>query len=318
MLEILYTFADKECDDVRKKVVAISRAERFSPHSIEKDRAILQEVTARLCAAECDVETIREDELAHDSKSALQRLNGAVTCLSMCRSGEALSILNEVETRGVPVINSTESVRTCISRRAINDVMAHCGVPLPPSEGPAGYWLKRADGTAESASDVRFAADAAERDRAYEEMMQAGMDDVIVQAHVEGDLVKFYGVSGTDFFHICYPGDDGQTKFGDERRNGKPRHYPLDVDRLRAFADVTARASGTDVYGGDCIVDDAGGMVIIDFNDWPSFSRCRDAAAEAIKEIILKRIEGSCEPSAEPRLLGLCRGAAETRQSQSK
>ncbi|MFS6554926.1 hypothetical protein VPJ68_05445, partial [Parabacteroides distasonis] len=42
------------------------------------------------------------------------------------------------------------------------------------------------------------------------------------------------------------------------------------------------------MYGGDAIVTADGNFVIIDFNDWPSFSRCRDEAAEAIAEYVKK------------------------------
>jgi hypothetical protein len=43
-----------------------------------------------------------------------------------------------------------------------------------------------------------------------------------------------------------------------------------------------AAAVGLQVYGGDCIVTVDGAWYMIDFNDWPSFSRCREEAAEAI------------------------------------
>ena len=36
------------------------------------------------------------------------------------------------------------------------------------------------------------------------------------------------------------------------------------------------------MYGGDAIVTSDGDFYIIDFNDWPSFASCREAAAEAI------------------------------------
>jgi len=47
-----------------------------------------------------------------------------------------------------------------------------------------------------------------------------------------------------------------------------------------------ARAVGIKVYGGDCIVGEDGSFCIIDFNDWPSFSRCREDAATAIATLI--------------------------------
>ena len=36
------------------------------------------------------------------------------------------------------------------------------------------------------------------------------------------------------------------------------------------------------LYGGDAVVSSEGDIRIIDFNDWPSFSACRDDAAKAI------------------------------------
>ena len=49
-------------------------------------------------------------------------------------------------------------------------------------------------------------------------------------------------------------------------------------------AERLAAVIGLDVYGGDCIVRSDGTFAIIDFNDWPSFSRCREEAAKAIAE----------------------------------
>lgn len=42
------------------------------------------------------------------------------------------------------------------------------------------------------------------------------------------------------------------------------------------------------VYGGDAIVQADGSFKIIDFNDWPSFSPCRQEAAKAIWKLALK------------------------------
>ena len=94
----------------------------------------------------------------------------------------------------------------------------------------------------------------------------------------------------TGFFRFFYPGDDGQWKFGDERRNGRPCHYRFSAPGLRAMAERAASIAGTDVYGGDCIVRADGSVCIIDFNDWPSFSRCRDEAAEAIAGLVEARM----------------------------
>ena len=47
-------------------------------------------------------------------------------------------------------------------------------------------------------------------------------------------------------------------------------------------ADAAARHFGMPIYGGDAIIRPDGRFFLIDFNDWPSFSSCTQAAAEAI------------------------------------
>ena len=94
---------------------------------------------------------------------------------------------------------------------------------------------------------------------------------------------------GSSFFRHFYPTDDGQTKFGDETaRNGEAHHYAFDVSALQSEVERLAQLVGIEVYGGDAIIDRDGRFYIIDFNDWPSFSRCRDEAAEAIANCPLK------------------------------
>lgn len=117
-----------------------------------------------------------------------------------------------------------------------------------------------------------------------------GIKNVVVTAHVKGDLVKFYGVRGTEFFKTYYPGDDGMSKFGDELVNGKPAHYDFDTEKLKADAEKTAELIDIDIYGGDCIIREDGSYAIIDFNDWPSFSRCREEAADAMADVICKKM----------------------------
>ena len=103
---------------------------------------------------------------------------------------------------------------------------------------------------------------------------------------MQGDLIKFYGVEHTGFFRTFYPGDDGITKFGNEIVNGRPHHYVYDVEKLRVTAELLSRKLNTPVFGGDAIVTPAGDFFLIDFNDWPSFSRCRNEAANAIARLV--------------------------------
>ena len=163
-------------------------------------------------------------------------------------------------------------------------------VCLPPSEGTAGYWVKRGSGCAQSTLDVQFAATRNDVAHIQHDMAQRGITDVLVQAHVTGDVLKCYGVRGTSFFRAFYPSDDGVSKFGDERRNGPSHHYTYDAGLLREQTERVADRCSLDIYGTDYIIRPDGVPVLIDLNDWPSYSRCRDEAAEAIARRIIQRL----------------------------
>ncbi len=62
------------------------------------------------------------------------------------------------------------------------------------------------------------------------------------------------------------------------------------ADTLRRIAGRAAEATGLEVWGGDAIVTPKREFVLIDFNDWPSFSRCREKAATSIARYIANSI----------------------------
>ena len=256
----------------------IQRAVEFSPNSVDKDLAILDAVAQKLRMAHVMCDSISETDVLKAPS-----LCGVDCIFSMARRPETLQWLKTL--RGLRIINTPEGVEHC-SRRHLQQVMVQLALPVPPREGPSGYWLKRGDAAAQSQEDVVYAADQQVLDEAIRTFRQRGISDYVVSAHVRGDLVKFYGVQG-GFFRCYYPTDDGQTKFDDELRNGIAHHYPFDRQALQQDAERLAEAVGIEVYGGDCIVSADGAYCFIDFNDWPSFSRCREEAAEAIASLIM-------------------------------
>ena len=258
------------------KVLMIQRAPRFSPNSVEKDLAILEAVAARLSASGHNVTIC--SEISQWGQSPL------CDCIfSMGREPETLERLKAL--KDVKIINRPEGIENC-SRSTLEDIMKRIGTPIAPREGDHGYWLKRGDAAAQSEDDVQFAADKILLSEKIRAMEQRGISSYTVSAHVVGDLVKFYGVRGTGFFRYYYPTDDGDTKFSDETHNGSARHYAFEASAMQTEAERLAEAVGIDVYGGDCIVGSDGTFCMIDFNDWPSFSRCREDAAEAIASLV--------------------------------
>ena len=270
---LTHVFDIDHASDIRKaesrccRCLLIQRAQCFSPHSVDKDFAVLQALSRQLGGAPI----VSEEEIT----AGYQLPASTKTVYSMARSEAALSWLSTLEAAGVTVVNPTAGVRAC-RRSNINKVMQMHHLPLPPDAGADGYWVKRGDGTAQSKDDVRFCQDEEALAQAKADLRQRGVTDIVVQAHVKGDLVKFYGVEGADFFRCYYPTDDGETKFGDEALNGTAQHYPFSMERLKQDAEHLSRLLHTPVYGGDAIVKSNGTYVIIDFNDWPSFSRCRE------------------------------------------
>ena len=257
------------------KVLVVLRDERFSPNAVERDKAIMMAIVRRLEAQGHTVSVGSETQLPSN--------DGYELIFSMGRLPQTLHWLEHQKAR---VINTPGSVARC-TRSVVERLMRETGVPMPPRQGNHGYWLKRGDAAAQEKGDVVYAADENELEQAIAVFRQRGIVDYTVSAHVAGDVVKFYGVKGpAGFFRYYYPVDDGDTKFGDEQRNGKAHHYPFDADALQQTADQLATAVGIEVYGGDCIVRQDGSFCIIDFNDWPSFSRCREEAADAIVKLI--------------------------------
>ena len=258
------------------KVLMIQRAPQFSPNSVEKDRAILEAVGACLTAQGHAVSVVSEDGLAE--------IPSCDVIFTMGRLPETLEALSAVPA-DCRIINTPQGIVSC-SRCRLESIMAQVGTPVPPKEGSDGYWLKRGDAAAQSEDDVQFAPDKTSLEAKIRQMTQRGITQYTVSAHVVGDLVKFYGVSGTGFFRYYYPTDDGKTKFRDEERNGSACHYPFELSAVQTDAERLAEAVGIKVYGGDCIVRSDGSFCFIDFNDWPSFSRCREEAAEAIASLV--------------------------------
>lgn len=258
--------------------MAIKRDARFSPHSESKDKAILQ--------LSCD---LLEKGIPMIEERQLDDSYVADIYLSMARFPAAIQCLKRFEAHGKTVVNRGEAVEAC-SRSRLQSIMLDHQIPIPPEEGKDGYWIKRGDVAAQQEDDVVYCENEEALRQAKSRFLQRGITDVVVSAHVVGDVVKFYGV-GHHFFRYFYPTDDRQTKFSHELVNGEAHHYAFDEESLKSIVQRLADVISLDVYGGDAIIDKEGHIYIIDFNDWPSFSRCRNEAAEAIVKLIKEKMQ---------------------------
>ena len=231
-----------------KKILMVLRAECFSPGAVERDAAVLHAVGHSLGSRGAEVDYVAEQQLS----SVLGAIGGDVDAVfTMARSEAALDCLQQAEDNGVTVVNPTRGVRLCGSRRAINQLMRANDIPAaPPYQSGAG-WVKSDRG-----HQVGYAADEA----AVASLCKT-IADPVVTAHVSGTDIKFYGVADGFFY---------------------PSGHPF----LRQVAVRLACLAGVSVFGGDAVMRPDGSFVIVDFNDWPSFSPCRDEAADAISRLV--------------------------------
>src|SRR5438132_1301696 len=112
----------------------------------------------------------------------------------------------------------------------------------------------------------------------------------VLQPHVEGDLVKFYGI-GAGARSDGAPAWFRWFYHKEQRVVG----HPLDPAQLARAVRRAALALGLDVYGGDAIVTRAGGIVLLDVNAWPSFALYREEAAERIAAHVAFRFAGAAQ-----------------------
>ncbi len=252
------------------------REKAMSPGKVEADAAILDAVLAGLAAKGWEVRRLSADELPPEPPPA-------AVILHMAQGPQALDILERWEDQGARLINSPKAVRRCY-RRHLFPVLAGKGVAYPLTrfytlseaetawsvDFPGPGWLKRAEVHAEAPGDVRRVGNVAEAWEVLADFRARAIDSLIWQEHVPGREIKFYGVGPGRFFR-AFAGDSPEAL--------KTALFSASLQKL---AEHAARLAGVAVFGGDAIVTPEGQPVLIDLNDWPSFSRCREDAAKEI------------------------------------
>lgn len=268
------------------------RAGIFSPNHIGNDATILNLTADQLRKRGCEVRIYSEEQLAA----------GAVTediIINMCRHQRSYSVLQQKEDEGALVINSGYGVENC-TRERLTRILIGNGIPTPESImvntdervidrmdrlGISKAWVKRGDFHTMHKEDVTFARHPEETQEVVQEYFLRGIKRAVVSRHVEGELLKFYGVYGTPWFYCFY-------HHGSRELQGMDPDKPsFDREALAEVCGRAAEALDIMVYGGDAIVLPDGSFTIIDFNDWPSFAPCRAEASAVIARAVLAEIK---------------------------
>lgn len=274
------------------------RAGAYSPNHIGNDAAIFMGVCDHLRKRGCEVRILTETEFQE------QEIHEDYI-LDMCREQASIRKLEELEDAGKLVVNSGFGIENCTRERMTRLLLGN-GFPHPVSlmvdtnenvqdalkeAGIERCWIKRGDFHAMHKEDVSYCRHREEAQEVLHEFYFRGIRRAVINEHLDGDLVKFYGVEGTDFFYWFYPFDSGHGKYGLEAINGKSKGLHFDLDILKDNCNRAAKLLDVKVYGGDCIVGADGVARIIDFNDWPSFAPCRQDAAPYIAKCVLSAIK---------------------------
>lgn len=286
------------------KIAAVKRSGAFSPNHIGNDTAILNIVADQLRKRGCEVNIYNEEQL----------IAGEVhedIVVNMCREHRSIAVLQQMEDQGRLVINSGYGIENCIRER-MTRILIGSNIPYPESlivntdefvrdrlvrAGFTRCWIKRGDYHTMHKEDVSHVRHPEEAQEVLQEYFLRGIKRAVINRHLEGDLIKFYGIVGSPFFYWFYPFTDHHSKYGMEAINGVEKGTHFDEEALKAICRRAADVLDVKIYGGDCIVDAQGNMQIIDFNDWPSFAPCRNQAAPQIAKVILSMAKKHIEKS---------------------
>ena len=268
----------------------IFREEAHSPGRESDDAEILRLTAKGLGAKGFQVDLKTPDELGVVTDARPRGI------FLMCEQPGALQALGAWETAGVRAVNSPAAVLNTYRDRMIAQ-FAEARVPFIASRllatsgervaAPQPLWVKRADVHNTQEGDVVYAADAAAVARALEGLAARGIPFAVLQPHVDGDLIKFYGIGPGGGAH----GEPPWFRWF-YHRDQQLRGHAFDQRALACLVRQAAGALGLEIYGGDCIATASGELVLIDLNAWPSFALFREEAASAIAAYLSVRFRG--------------------------
>jgi glutathione synthase/RimK-type ligase-like ATP-grasp enzyme len=274
----------------------IYREQQHSPGREFDDAEILRLVAKHVEAAGYQVHLKTPEELREidDPSPSLVFL--------MCERIEALGLLEPLEMKGVPHVNPLQAVLNTYRDRMI-PILAASAVPIPRSQiissnssdpghpsphlgaGLFPVWIKRADVHNTQSGDVELMPSPEKLRMALTALHGRGISHVVLQQHIPGDLIKFYGIGKPPAGHQ----KDAWFRWFYHRDQDLAR-YPFSEEALRTLTQQAASAIGLEVYGGDAIITPAGEILLIDINAWPSFALFREEAASEIATWLLRRM----------------------------
>lgn len=270
------------------------RAGIFSPNHIGNDSSIFNIVAEQLRKRGCEVNVYSEEQF----------IAGAVKediIFNMCREPRSIELLQKLEDQGALVINSGYGIENCIRERMAR-ILLGSNIPYPESiivstdeairdslakANISRCWIKRGDSHTMHNEDVTYVRHPEEAQEILQEYFLRGIKRAVINRHLDGELIKFYGILGTPFFFWL----STSSASSDRRTATRQSASAFNEEKLKALCSAAADILDVKIYGGDCVISPDGIMRIIDFDDWPSFAPCRQEAATQIAKFIMSSIK---------------------------
>jgi len=264
-----------------KTLLGILREKIFSPSRVQDDAAILRLAARRVRQKGLPVRILKPQDLTQAVEPSM--------AFAMCEGPRCLKILEQWEQAGYPVLNSPRAVANC-HRWKMLSLLEGTEIPIPkflfvdPTtqirkefDLDKGVWIKRWDVQSTRTRDVRFLYDGESLEKVLAELWTRGIKKAILQEHIPGTPLKFYGVRATKWF-VLFPrgGARSLANHADWKR------------KIRRTCEETAERLGLEIYGGDLIVTEDR-YYLVDINSWPSFAPCRERAAQEIAKLVERR-----------------------------
>lgn len=267
------------------RCLGIFRELTNSPSREQDDALILKAVTEELSRLGADTHLIEPENLD------LIKPGEWDAVLPMCEAYQALLKIKSWENPPL-LINTPQGVFNCY-RTNMLPLLESCRDIFPlseirytrslPGNPPAffdgkGAWLKRGDVHNQTLHDVLYVKNWADSVEVKKDFESREITSVVIQEHVPGDLIKFYGVGPFKWFNWFY------------HKPAEAANYPFSLTELEKQAGRVAKAVGLEVYGGDAIITPEGRIYVIDINSWPSFARVRSEARIHIARHVHERV----------------------------
>lgn len=264
-------------------ILLVARSKYYSHGREQADAAIIEAVQTELQNRGYETELVSENNLCNNI-ALFEQDKAPQTVLSMARNKASLQALAALQYNGSAIINPVTAVNLCrkrskqwfilkfINRNHLKGAVFDSVEQMKNQWNSYPCWVKT------------------DRKSYFVENMECCSDlkgSIVVTEHVEGCVVKFYAV-GTQVVGWYYV-SAGNSRFGEVSHNDSEHEYDFDMDSLNAMVKSVADKTGLCIFGGDVIVSPCGVLTLIDVNDWPSFSMCRDVAAGRIVDMVLHK-----------------------------